>query len=148
MRHRSPGQKEYSHYEGGTNMNRLLRILLLLLLWVTSVAAQTATVTRNVNLRPEPSTDNDPIQKLTRGMQVQLIEPDPTSGFLHVRLDDQTGWVWGKSVKVQPAPSPVSSGDAGTPEGGGPASEVSSDWEKPAPQDNVFHSVEGDCGET
>jgi uncharacterized protein YraI len=129
-------------------MNRSLRRFLLLLLWVTSVAAQTATVSRNVNLRPDPSTDNDPIQKLTRGMQVQLIEPDPTSGFLHVRVNDQTGWVWGKSVKVQSAPSPVSSGGAATPEEGAPASEVASNWEKPAPQDNVFHSGEGDCGET
>jgi uncharacterized protein YraI len=129
-------------------MKRLLRTFVLLLLWVTSVAAQTAIVTRNVNLRPDPSTDNAPVQKLTRGMQVHLVEPDSTSGFLHVEVSGQTGWVWAKSVKIQQAPSPASSGNAGTSEGSLPASEISPDWDKPAPQDHVFHSGEGDCGET
>ncbi|MCU1307922.1 MAG: hypothetical protein JWN45_2617 [Acidobacteriaceae bacterium] len=129
-------------------MKPLLRILVLLLLWVMSAAAQTATVTRNVNLRPDPSTDNQPLKKLAPGIQIQLLEPDATNGFLHVKADDQTGWVWSKSVKIQETlstpPSAASSGivDATS------ASAISSSWDKPAPQDGIFHSAEGDCGET
>lgn len=42
-------------------MKRLLYSLVLSLLCVIA-AAQTAVVTRNVNLRPDASTDNDPIE--------------------------------------------------------------------------------------
>jgi hypothetical protein len=121
-------------------MKHLLRVFLLLLLSAGLGAGQTTVVKRNVNLRPDPSTDNDPIEKLTPGTQIQLLDPGPTNGFLHAKVDHQTGWVWSKNVQIQPVPS------AGT--GGGGATAVSSGWDKPAPQDSAFHSAEGDCGET
>ncbi len=46
-------------------MNRLLRLLICVFLGGGLAAAQTATVTRKVNLRSDPSTDYDPITKLT-----------------------------------------------------------------------------------
>jgi uncharacterized protein YgiM (DUF1202 family) len=128
-------------------MKRLLRALLLLLLSAGLAAAQTAVVKRNVNLRPDPSTDKDPIAKLTPGTQIQLLDPGPTNGFLHAQVDDQTGWVWSKNVQIQQVPS-LSPGGGGPPTGNAQASAVSSDWDKPAPQDKAFHSSEGDCGET
>ena len=76
-------------------MKRPLRVLLLLLLSAGLAAAQTAVVKRNVNLRPDPSTDKDPIAKLTPGTQIQLLDPGLTNGFLHAQVDDQTGWAPG-----------------------------------------------------
>src|SRR5437879_11575344 len=82
---------------------KLLRALFVLVVLVIGLAAaQTAVVTRSVNLRPDPSTDNAPVKKLTPGTHVELLEPDPTAGFFHVKTDDQTGWVWGKRTRIQP----------------------------------------------
>src|SRR5258706_11107455 len=90
-------------------MKRLLRALLLLLLSAGLSAAQTAVVKRNVNLRSDPSTDNDPIGKLEPGTEVELLEPDPTDGFFHVKTNGQTGWVWGKRIRIetQAGPTPL-----------------------------------------
>lgn len=84
-------------------MKSLLRLFLLALLAIGLATAQTATVTRNVNLRPDPSADNDPIEKLKPPAQVQLVEPDPTAGYYHVTAPDgQNGWVWGRNISIQP----------------------------------------------
>ena len=126
-------------------MKRFLWFSLLVFLGVALATAQTATVTRNVNLRPDPSTDNDPIEKLKPPAQIQLIEPDPTDGFYHVAAPDgQKGWVWAKNVSVQQDGTPTNSGDSGG-DGGAPADAISTDWEKPDPQSSVFHGEEGDC---
>lgn len=127
-------------------MKRLLRVIVLLVLSASLAAAQTAVVKRNVNLRPDPSTSNPPIEKLVPPMEIQLLEPDPTNGFLHAQVDGKAGWVWAKNVQVLPASPPAAGG--GTPTGGSPATTISSDWDRPAPQDSAFHSDEGDCGET
>lgn len=47
-------------------MKEFLQLSLLAFLSVGLATAQTATVTRNVDLRPDPSTDNDPIGAFTR----------------------------------------------------------------------------------
>lgn len=93
-------------------MRRLIRSLLFVVICLGLASAQTAVVTRNVNLRPDASTDNDPIEKLTPGAQVQLLEPDSTNGFYHVQAaDTQTGWVWGRNIRIQegvPVSTPTS----------------------------------------
>jgi len=64
--------------------------------------AQTAVVTRNVNLRPDASSDGVPVAKLKPGTQLQLLDPDSTKGFLHVRTGDgKDGWAWGRNLRVQ-----------------------------------------------
>src|SRR5260370_1069735 len=96
-------------------MKKLLRLLVFVFLGLCLAAAQTATVTRNVNLRPDPSTDNAPLEKLKPPSQVQLVEPDPTGGYYHVTAQDgQDGWVWGRNIQIQdagagpgPTPSPT-----------------------------------------
>jgi uncharacterized protein YgiM (DUF1202 family) len=100
-------------------------VVLCVFVGVGSSVAQTATVTRNVNLRPDPSTDNDPIEKLKPPVQVQLVEQDPTDGYYHVTAPDgQDGWVWGKNISIrqdvttnQPTPTPTPSA-TGTPTSG------------------------------
>ena len=62
-------------------MKHLRTLFVFLVLVIGLAAAQTAVVTRNVNLRPDPSTDNAPVKKLTPGTHVELLEPDPTAGF-------------------------------------------------------------------
>jgi hypothetical protein len=55
-------------------MARLLRSVALLV-FSALLSAQTAVVTRNVNLRSDPSANNPPIAKLVAGTQVQLLDP-------------------------------------------------------------------------
>ena len=89
-------------------MKRLLCSLVVSLLCVVG-AAQTAVVTRNVNLRPDASTDKDPIETLTAGAQLTLIDSASTMGYYHVKAQDgQNGFVWGKNVKIQSATTPTS----------------------------------------
>jgi uncharacterized protein YraI len=127
-------------------MKRLLTTILLTFLSV-SLAAQTAVVTRTVNLRPDPSTTQAPIAKLTPQTQLELLETGSTNGYLHVKVNDQSGWVWSKNVQTtQPTPSKVTGGEMAA--GSAPATAISSDWDKPAPQSTSFESDEGNCGET
>src|SRR5215472_12090299 len=105
--------KEPEQFFGGS-VKRFLWFSLLVFLGVGLATAQTATVTRNVNLRPDPSTDNDPIEKLKPPAQVQLIDPSPTDGFYHVTAPDgQEGWVWAKNVNVEIPPNTTGSGTTG-----------------------------------
>jgi hypothetical protein len=118
----------------------------------SAVLSQTAVVTRNVNLRPDPSTGQDPLVKLVPPAQVELLEPDQTNGFYHVKAGQNEGWVWGKSIRITaggPPPPPPHSAAAG---GGlieqSRASAISSSWDKGTPENNVFRGAEGDCAET
>jgi hypothetical protein len=127
-------------------MKNLLNALLVAFFSV-GLAAQTAIVTRTVNLRPDPSTTQTPIAKLTPQTQLQLLETGSTNGYLHVKVNDQSGWVWGKNVKTHPTNfAGTHSGEIAS--GSGPAGAISSDWDKPAPQSASFDSEEGTCGET
>src|ERR1035441_6075821 len=73
----------------------------LLLLVVFPLHAQQAEVTRNVNLRADPSADNPPIRLLMPPEQVQLLESSETSGYYHVHTSQaEDGWVWAKNVHV------------------------------------------------
>jgi hypothetical protein len=100
-------------------MKKLVRSLVFIFLWASLATAQTATATRNVKLYPHPSQSDKMIAKLTKGTQVQLVEPDPTDGYYHVQTSDsQSGYAWAKFLKVQevsapapsttPSPSPTS----------------------------------------
>jgi hypothetical protein len=121
----------------------------VVLLWVcvALAAAQTAVVTRNVNLRPDPSTTGAPLETLRSQTQIQLLEPGPTNGFLHVKVDDHSGWVWNKNVRVPQVLSARTVG-AKTAIEGAPATTISSEWDKPDPQSTSFQSDEGECGAT
>jgi hypothetical protein len=77
-----------------------------------AVSAQTVTVVRNVNLRPDPSSEYPPIRLLTPSdAPLTLLDPTPESGYYHVALasGDTTGYVWSRYVRVavSPAGSPA-----------------------------------------
>jgi len=77
-------------------------MLAFLFLQVSLAAAQTAVVTRNVNLRPDASTNNAPLAKLSPGTRLEILEPAQPNGFFHVKTTDGTeGWAWSKNLHVQ-----------------------------------------------
>jgi hypothetical protein len=85
-------------------MKRIVCLPALFLLLTLSVGAQTATVRSNVNLRPDPSTENNPITSVKPPAQLDLVEPDATDGYFHVTTSDgQEGWVWGRNIKLNTA---------------------------------------------
>jgi hypothetical protein len=78
----------------------------LLILWSAAASAQTAVVTRDVNLRDDPSIDH-PAKRLLTSAEPPLtpIEPTTTSGYYHVRTHaGDEGWVWGMNVSVSTSP--------------------------------------------
>lgn len=127
---------------------RALGVAALVLLAVALCFAQQAAVTRNTNLRPDPSSTGTPIRLLTPPEKVDLIESAKTSGYYHVRTKDgQEGWVWGRNVRVGPGSMTPTSGTPTT--GGGPttpATAISPDWEKPNPVSTDFQAEDGTCG--
>jgi uncharacterized protein YraI len=82
--------------------------ILLILACPAYLAAQQATVKRNVNLRSDPSTANPPIELLQAGTTLTLLDPAHQSGYFHVKAaDGKEGWVWSKNLSVQPASPPI-----------------------------------------
>jgi hypothetical protein len=81
-------------------VKKLLVLFLLSLVSATTALSQTATVVRNVNLRPDPSTNQDSITKLEAGAKVEILEPNPVRGYYHVQTaDGKTGFVWGRNIR-------------------------------------------------
>lgn len=78
-------------------------ILALAIMCVPSLLfAQTAKVTHNVNLRPDPSSEYKPIRLLTKSEQpLALLDPAPESGYYHVKTTSgEEDYVWGRFVSI------------------------------------------------
>lgn len=76
--------------------------LCAILVLPTIARSQIAVVERNVNLRPEPSSDPPVIRKLRPPEEVLLIELAPTSGYLHVRTEPgEIGWIWSRQIRIE-----------------------------------------------
>ena len=128
-------------------MKNIAKLLSLAIFALSLAHSQTATVTRNANLRSNPSTNNDPIVLLKRSASLTLVEADPSNGFYHVKTSqDQEGWVWAKNVKIVQKETGGGQSSVGGSETA--ATAISPDWEKPDPQDSVYQGSEGSCGET
>jgi uncharacterized protein YgiM (DUF1202 family) len=83
-------------------MRKVFSLLLFLLLQASLSAAQTAVVTRNVNLRPDASTNGAPIDTLKIGTKLELVETAKTNGFLHVKTEDgKEGWAWSRNLHLE-----------------------------------------------
>ena len=137
------------------------KFTIALCLATTQCLAQSqAVVKHNANLRQDPSTDQRPIRKLLPPETMTLVEPDPTNGYYHVQTGQaEDGWIYGKNIEIQsasaltptptrvPSPTPASTATP-APILGTAANSMDANWEKPDPQDSVFHGDEGDCGET
>jgi hypothetical protein len=95
-------------------------------------------VQRNVNLRQDPSTTQDPIRLLIPFDTLTLLDSTRTAGYLHVTTkDDETGWVWANNVRrIADDSTVVIAGLAAN----AIASSIDSTWEKPAPNTTSFTS--------
>jgi hypothetical protein len=99
-------------FEKGHSMTRITSslpcVLGLTLYFVaaSSADAQTVTVIRNVNLRPEQSTGEPPIRLLTPAEPpMELLEPHIQDGYFAVKTSaGEEGYVWSTSVRVSAAP--------------------------------------------
>lgn len=88
-------------------------LTLAALVWLAGTSwAQTATVTRNVNLRSEQSTAEPAIRLLTPDEPpLTLLEPLLQDGYYHVRTSaGEEGYVYGHNVKVSAGTAPASPG--------------------------------------
>jgi len=90
-------------------LRRIALSLLLSVMCSSWVWAQQSTANHNVILRRDPSTASPALEHLQKGARLTLVDASPTSGFYHVRTeDDQVGWVFAKFVSLSEAPVPTS----------------------------------------
>jgi uncharacterized protein YgiM (DUF1202 family) len=93
---------------------RLARVWLFSLLLAGTVAAQTATVKRDVNLRAEATTASAVIELLKPPATLTLLDSAKQGGFYHVKAEDgKEGWAWSRNISLENAPS-TSGGSQGS----------------------------------
>jgi uncharacterized protein YgiM (DUF1202 family) len=89
-------------------LKRMVQLTLCLLTCPSFLAAQRATVKRNVILRSDPSTASPAIELLRSGATLTVLDSTPQGGFYQVKVEDHhEGWVWSRNVSV-PLTSPTS----------------------------------------
>ena len=89
-------------------MNKVLTLLLAS--WFSTVLwGQEASISRNSNLRSEPSTSARILAALPAGAAVTIVSKYPRSGYVRVQTakDGKTGWVYEKNVKLGESPSVI-----------------------------------------
>ena len=68
------------------------------------LVADDLVVTRNVNLRPDPSTSHSPLVLLKPSERLTLLESRQTNDYFHVRTaGGKEGWVRALNVRVVPS---------------------------------------------
>ena len=77
-------------------------ILLILLLVPISSTAHDVVVTRNVNLRAQPTTASNVIKLLKPGEEARLLGLEKQTGYYYVLHNAGVGWVWSWNVVVYP----------------------------------------------
>lgn len=108
-------------------------------------------VTRNVNLRSQPSTGQLPLRLLRPPDEVDLRWDSLTNGYYAVRTeDDEEGWVWSRNVRIIREETDTASAEhaMGLTAAAGPAAQINETWAKPAPNHSQFTSQGKTCGAT
>ncbi len=77
-------------------------LLLMLRLVPLSSTARDVVVTRNVNLRIQPTTASHVIKLLKRGEEARLLGLEKQAGYYYVLHNAGVGWVWSRNVVVYP----------------------------------------------
>lgn len=87
---------------------RVALAVLALVWFATGAGAQTLSVIRNVNLRPDPSSEYPPIRLLTTAEPpLTLVEAMVESGYYRVKTSTgEEGYVWSRYVRVSVGPAP------------------------------------------
>src|ERR1700752_3527385 len=92
-----------------TALSRLVATGLLLLICTAAppLGAQTAVVTRNVNLRTGPSSSQPIIRLLHPPDELNVLDPNQQNSYYEVRTaGGDHGWVWSHNVRLTAAPVP------------------------------------------
>jgi hypothetical protein len=77
------------------------RVVVLLLATAGLAIGQEAVVTREVNLRRDPSSSRPPIRQLRPRTVSSPSSRTKRNGYYHVRTEDhEEGWVWGANIRV------------------------------------------------
>jgi len=142
-------------------MKRLFTIIgmMLLSLFVLAidVSAIEAIAKRKATLRKDPSTTHAPVAILLEGEDVELVEPAPRKGYLHVRTPNgDEGWVYARNMEIVSTSSGVavaSTGTATTPSASSPihsgvVTQIDPNWDKPEPNSTTYDGPDGHCGAT
>ena len=75
-------------------------------LMLDCVAQTQGVLLESLKLRKTPSLKGVQIGTLKAGARVNIVDPNPTNGFYHVRISrNREGWLWAKSVKLSSARS-------------------------------------------
>jgi hypothetical protein len=110
------------------------------IVWAAPVAAQTLLVTRDVNLRRDPSTAHPRIILLRPPDEVDLLDTVTMNGYRHiVTEEDDSGWVWSHNVRLL-VPQPLPSGAV--------ADSISPGWAHPPGTTGWFVNGVDSCGPT
>ena len=90
------------------SLGRLIGFAVAILIAGSNAAAQDLIVSRNVNLRPDPSTTQPARRLMLPGSELFLLEPNRTNNYYHVRtVDGLEGWAYAPRIAaVDPGPSP------------------------------------------
>ena len=117
-------------------MKRFLIVTLLFFCAALGVAqTQNAVVKRNTYLREGPSTSDKKITLLKSGDELQLIDPEATENYYHVRTSDgDEGYAYSGNVTVKEAPEKIRT-ELAAPSGK-PANEIASDLGEACAQKN------------
>jgi hypothetical protein len=119
------------------------RLVIVLLLSASAAAAQSAVVSRNVNLRLDSSADQLPINLLVPPTALELLRPDAEDGYFNVRTaEGLEGWVWGKNITI----AVLTPGEATPTAAPTAAAEFSKAWARPEPNKSSFSGPSGSCG--
>jgi hypothetical protein len=126
-------------------VSRRLLVMFGVLILATALLADEAVVRRNVHLRKKPSTSSPSLRKLEPPEEVEILDPEPKDGFLHVEAEDGLqGWVWSRFVRAQAPAEQLLPEAAATQTDAADA--VSPSWKKPDPVTGTF-TVDGvTCG--
>ncbi len=82
---------------------QLMLVIGTLLFLPISSAAQVVIVERNVNLRFDPSSQNEPLRKLEPPEVAALLDEVRVNRYYNVRTaEGLEGWVWSANVRVEP----------------------------------------------
>src|SRR5258708_4623505 len=126
-------------------MKRFVIAILLFSCGVLGIAqTQNAVVKRNTYLREGPSSSDKKIILLKAGDELELIDSEQTESYYHIRtLDGREGFAYSQNMTLKEAPEKIR-GELAAPSEK-PAEDISSDWEKPAPQKTTFRGQGGNC---
>lgn len=107
--------------------------------------AQTAVVTRNVNLRRDSSDELASMRLLKPGVRLTILNTEPEDDYYFVRTPEgQEGWVWSRNIRLEDADRALKPLGIVVP-AAAPANAFAKNWSRPEPKGGTFTGSSGKC---